>query len=174
MKIQKLVKKLENKKRGVSPVIATIIIVAIAIAISIAVALYLTGITGTFTRFERLDVTSAYSNPPMVNGTFPVDLAVKNSGTSLLSVDRVIINGKPAELSVGWAVTGVFDPTSGTTPSNAAIWIDGSGSTGNVISMGQGYGGKITVNIEGNSGQSVEITLHTVSGKEYPKVVVLP
>ena len=37
------------RSKGISPVIATVIIVAVAIAIAIAVAFWLTGIVGIFT-----------------------------------------------------------------------------------------------------------------------------
>jgi len=43
-------------RRGISPVIATIIIVAVAIAIAIAVAFWVVGIAGLFTRFEKLEL----------------------------------------------------------------------------------------------------------------------
>ncbi|RLF08230.1 MAG: hypothetical protein DRJ64_01405, partial [Thermoprotei archaeon] len=44
--------------KGISPVIATVIIVAVAIAISIAVAFWMTGIVGLFTGFEQVQITS--------------------------------------------------------------------------------------------------------------------
>ncbi|MEM2927278.1 MAG: archaellin/type IV pilin N-terminal domain-containing protein, partial [Candidatus Bathyarchaeia archaeon] len=50
-----------KSRKAVSPVIATIIIVAIAISIAIAVAYWMVGITGAFTRFEKLEIVSAYA-----------------------------------------------------------------------------------------------------------------
>ncbi|MBS7638222.1 DUF4352 domain-containing protein, partial [Candidatus Bathyarchaeota archaeon] len=47
-------------RRGVSPVIATIIIVAIAIVMSLAVAYWMLGLGGAFTRYEKLEFVSAY------------------------------------------------------------------------------------------------------------------
>jgi len=55
---------LKNKKlnkRGISPVIATIIIVAVAIAIAIAVAFWVVGIAGLFTRYEKLEISYIYA-----------------------------------------------------------------------------------------------------------------
>ena len=46
--------------KAVSPVIATIIIVAIAITMSIAVAYWLLGLGGSFTKFEKVEFTTAY------------------------------------------------------------------------------------------------------------------
>ena len=168
-KLRKKIRRLRSDKKAVSPVISTIIIVAIAIAISIAVALYLTGITGTFTKFERLDVTSAYAGS-IVAGNYPIEFTVKNSGTSAISIDRVLINGKPnSSLTVVWDIPGAAGPVS--------ILLDGTGASTNIISMAQGDSGTITFNLGASiykSGQSLELTFHTVSGKEYPKVVVLP
>lgn len=160
-----LTKQLYNrqKRKAVSPVISTIIIVAIAIAISIAVALYLTGITGQFTRFERLDVTSAYANP-LVGTTSNVELNLKNSGTSVLTIDRVLLNGRPVNLSQDSL------STNATTWNGARVNITGTPA----ITMSQGDSGTLILPIKGTSGLSMELTLHTVSGKEYPKVVVLP
>jgi len=182
-KLRKKIRRLQSDKKAVSPVISTIIIVAIAIAISIAVALYLTGITGTFTKFERLDVTSSYADPQNVTsgGGNPITFVVKNSGTSVITIDSIIVNGKPSNLYVGWVVSGT--PQTGTTSTTYAnqtvpktgILVDGTGSAGKTISIAQGDSGTVYAFITGGkSGQSLELTMHTVSGKEYPKVVVLP
>ena len=166
-KLRKKIRRLRSDKKAVSPVISTIIIVAIAIAISIAVALYLTGITGTFTKFERLDMTSAYANP-LVSGNSTINLTVKNSGTSVITIDRVLLNGKPTTLWAAWDGPGT---AGGTSPDGT---YNMNGLTAGQISIVQGDGGSINVGVLGQSGQSIELVLHTVSGKEYPKVVVLP
>jgi len=49
-------------KKGISPVIATVIIVSVAIAIAVAVAFWMTGITGLFTRYERVEITNCYAD----------------------------------------------------------------------------------------------------------------
>jgi flagellin-like protein len=56
-------------RRGVSPVIATIIIVAIAIVMALAVAYWMLGLGGAFTRFEKLEFVSAYAEKES-NGNF--------------------------------------------------------------------------------------------------------
>ncbi|MEM2495198.1 MAG: archaellin/type IV pilin N-terminal domain-containing protein, partial [Nitrososphaerota archaeon] len=52
---------MNRKNKGISPVVATVIIVAIAIALAIAVALWASGLVGIFTRFEEVKVVSAYA-----------------------------------------------------------------------------------------------------------------
>ena len=49
-----------NQRRGISPVIASIIIAAVAIAISIAVAYWIMGIGGAETKFENLKISACY------------------------------------------------------------------------------------------------------------------
>jgi hypothetical protein len=47
-------------KAGISPVVATVILVAVAIVIAIAVAFWASGLVGVFTRFEKIEIQSAY------------------------------------------------------------------------------------------------------------------
>ncbi len=144
-------------KRGISPVIATVIIVAVAIAISIAVAFWMTGIVGLFTGFEQVQVVSAYATGSESDG-WTIKVKVKNTGTSAASVDLIFINGKP--LSEYTSISASPDPESSTVS----------------ISPGETREFEIYISTSANfhSGQSVEIKLHTASGKEYPKLVVLP
>ncbi|ADI32074.1 archaellin/type IV pilin N-terminal domain-containing protein [Staphylothermus hellenicus] len=70
--------------KAISPVIATVIIVAVAIAISIAVALWITGLTGSFTGVEKLEVVNAYAESKTDssnNQYWIVHVIVKNTGT---------------------------------------------------------------------------------------------
>jgi len=49
-----------RKNSGISPVVATVILVAVAIVIAIAVAFWASGLVGVFTRFEKIEIVSAY------------------------------------------------------------------------------------------------------------------
>ncbi len=72
-------------RRGISPVIATVIIVAVAIAISIAVAGWLMGLWGTFGTTEQLQV--------LPNSTLTTDgnykICVKNTGSKSATVTEI-------------------------------------------------------------------------------------
>ena len=58
-------------RKGISPVIATVIIVAVAIAIAIAVAFWMTGIVGIFTgQVEQLQIVAA--TPQNVDGGYNI------------------------------------------------------------------------------------------------------
>lgn len=146
--------------KGISPVIATVIIVAVAIAVSIAVAFWMTGIVGLFTGFEQVQITSIYATKN-TDGTYTITLTLKNTGTSSATIDNVFINSKP------------FDVESATVSiSTEASTLD----TTNGYSLSPGSTVKMWITLPSSykSGQSVEIKVHTASGKEYPKLVVLP
>jgi flagellin-like protein len=83
---------MNRNKSGISPVMATVILVAIAIVIAIAVAFWASGLVGVFTRFEKLEITSAY----YVKGE-GVKLTVKNTGSADASIDNIFVNGRPCD-----------------------------------------------------------------------------
>jgi flagellin-like protein len=156
-----------QKRKGISPVIATVIIVAVTIAVAIAVAFWMTGIVGLFTGFEQVQIVSAI--PTFNNTQFNITLTVKNTGTSAASPDNILINGYPFSnpITVYWNGTAnnqIWQPgTTKTLPpgSTAVIYIVFNDNTA-------WAGGRLT------HGTSVEIRIHTASGKEYSKLVVLP
>ncbi|MEM2038847.1 MAG: archaellin/type IV pilin N-terminal domain-containing protein, partial [Nitrososphaerota archaeon] len=49
-----------RRRAGISPVVATVILVAVAIVIAIAVAFWASGLVGIFTRFEKIEIQTAY------------------------------------------------------------------------------------------------------------------
>jgi len=141
-------------KKAISPVIATVIIVAVTIAIAIAVALWMSGLVGSFTATENIQIISAYATGS--TGSWDIILQVKNVGTTDATIDNIFINGKPYD-----SVTGATVTLNETLPMS--------------LQAGQTKGIKITISGTGfASGQMVEVKLHTASGKEYPKQVTLP
>lgn len=94
-----------RRKAGISPVVATVILVAVAIVIAIAVAFWASGLVGVFTRFEKIEIQTAYWN-----GSQVVVIA-KNSGSSPAVIDMILVNGLPCntglsnQLSVGGTVS---------------------------------------------------------------------
>jgi flagellin-like protein len=80
-----------EKNSGISPVVATVILVAVAIVIAIAVAFWASGLVGIFTRFEKLEILSAYQGTgDAVNN---IVIRVRNTGSSPTSVTEVVLNG---------------------------------------------------------------------------------
>jgi len=134
-----------RKSSGISPVVATVILVAVAIVIAIAVAFWASGLVGVFTRFEKIEIVSAYWD-----GTQVVVIA-KNTGSSDAVVDAIFVNGRPCQQNLATQIpiggSATFDvPTNSTDNPNCVI-------TGGVTN---------------------EIALHTTSGKTYPVAVLVP
>jgi FlaG/FlaF family flagellin (archaellin) len=134
-----------RRNAGISPVVATVILVAVAIVIAIAVAFWASGLVGVFTRFEKIEIQSAYWD-----GSAVVIIA-KNTGSSIAVVDMILANGAPC-------LTGLSEQmTIGGTLSTQIAPDDCSG------------GGSIVT-----GGVTNEIALHTTSGKTYPVAVLVP
>ena len=153
-------KSFRESRKAISPVISTIIIVAVAIAISIAVAFWLGGITGIFTRFEKLEIPTAYATGGET--TWSITLEVKNTGTTDTSITDVLINGIPY-----------------TEYDDVTVRINGADIPANGYPLKTGDGTTVDITIQRgttgfSSGQAVTITLHTSGGQDYPKTVVLP
>ena len=141
---------MNRNKSGISPVMATVILVAIAIVIAIAVAFWASGLVGVFTRFEKLEITSAY----YVSGQ-GVKLTVKNTGSADASIDNIFVNGRPCDTGCGVNV-----------PIPLSVGSDATITVGNPPSGVTGGQWK--------SGVTYEIAIHTASGKTYPVSVLIP
>ena len=160
------------RRRGISPVIATVILVAVAIAVAIAVAFWMTGMVGLFTgRVEQLEVVSAtakYETDGETGGYY-IYVVIRNSGTSPVTIDGIFIT--PEDAAQGASVD-VIEPEYLTVSSPPEI---NSVNTGSDLKIEPGGSVKIKIGpISGNAGQSIEVKIHSAGGKEYPKMVVLP
>ena len=156
--------------KAISPVIATVIIVAVTVAVAIAVALWMTGLVGGFTGTENLQIVNAYAVSK--DGGWNVTLQVKNAGTTTATIDQIFINGIPyGQITVTGttvSVTITTSPPSGTTTPPVSITAGNSVAITLFIPKGSAEA------LSFDSGQQVEIKLHTASGKTYPVQVVLP
>jgi len=103
--------------------------------------------SGNFTRFERLEITSAYAK-----GTNVIVLNVKNTGSVDATITDIFINGKPLS-AVGGAAAPALP-----------------------ISMPSGSSTIITLTFTSGfpSGVTLDVKLHTASGTDYPKAVIIP
>jgi len=180
-----------RKDRAVSPVIATIILVAIAIVMAIAVAYWALGLGGTFTRYEKIEIMSMYAvsddSLKYLNTTtgkynnvtgWNVTAKLRNTGSATATINLILISGRPVE---------VFNGTTTDTYSNKHVyaWVlindkPLSQALPITINPGEERALKITIpkatfaDITFVPGMSVEVTFHTASGSDYPKVVILP
>ncbi len=154
-----ILKRMNRSKSGISPVMATVILVAIAIVIAIAVAFWATGLVGVFTRFEKLEITSAYYTQDRVK------IIVRNTGSADASIDNIFINGIPCIE----ATDNICDISEGPGPDNPKLIAVGDSVTITVTNPPDSVTGGMW-----RSGVTYEIVVHTASGKSYPVAVLIP
>jgi len=140
-----------TKKRGVSPVIATVILVAIAIVISIAAAFWMTGLLTSFTSYEKLTISVSLSRD---DSDYDATITIANDGTASAVVTKIFING--------FDKTESFKDDQDNTPPNAPI---GAGES-KVFT-----GDKVVNGVK--PGTIVRITIVTLRGT-YETTVVAP
>ncbi len=151
-------------KRAVSPVIATVILVAVTIVVAIAVAYWMGGIAGLYTRFEKLQIQSAFATPVanFTSGTFfnstgwNVTIDVKNAGTADATIEYVVVNGKPSTSYTQVAIDGTL-PTIKIGETKTVVIRVKAGSA-------EGF----------TAGTSVDLKLHSAAGLDYTQLLSLP
>jgi len=149
---------MDRRRVGISPVVATVILVAVAIVIAIAVAFWASGLVGVFTRFEKIEIQSAYPDTQQQ----VVVVIAKNTGSSPAVIDRVFINGRPDDRIQRCQINvqGGAPPPGG----NGLVALD--------------VGDQAIFNVPfacvTTGGVTNEIALHTTSGKTYPVAVLVP
>jgi flagellin-like protein len=170
------------KRRGISPVIATVIIVAVTIAVAIAVAFWMTGIVGLFTAAEKLEIVSANAVNLGGGQGWTVTLTVRNTGTTTTSIDTIYINGYEAfvqnqanaQLS---CVAGLQAQVDNQQFNQLPVTLQAGQSVTirfNIQNPGQACQYQNNPVFTPVAGGSIEVKLHTTGGKEYPKLLVLP
>ena len=149
-----------QKRKGISPVIATVIIVAVTIAVAIAVAFWMTGIIGLFTgAVEKIEFVSLYAQP--TKDGWNLTAILRNVGTTTTSLDTCFINGVP---DTQWGNAANMTPA-------LPITLNPGNSTTIIITLARGQRiGTTTL----SPGVSIEVKFHTTGGREYPKLTTLP
>jgi len=177
-----------HKRRAVSPVIATVILIAVAVALGIAVAFWASGLTSSFSKYEKLGVSTQYA----VSTTCPsglstndicwrINLGGQNTGSSDATITQIQINGVPytasnpsssgANLSV--VANGIAIPTSGS-PSTNTFGISVKSGAAFTISFYLDSAGTPVPGKTFASGQTIQVTIITAAGNNYPASIVLP
>jgi len=170
----KTINKLKDRK-GVSPVIATVIIVAVTITVAVAVAYWISGISSQYTAFEKVEIQSAVFTTPMPVGYWEITITLKNSGTKTATLSDVYVNDERADLSA--------DDTGPTFTSPCVIeaYLSDDGLATPVDSMPlqilSGATDDVIVWIKSgevlSSGTTVNIKIHSAAGMDYIKLVQL-
>lgn len=155
--------KRNRSQRAVSPVIATVILVAIAITISVSVAFWVGGTTGSFTKFETVEIQNGVC---AIDGSsnWVITISLKNTGTTSATLTNVFVN--EAEVSAYGAAV----PTAGEITTSLATATPTSMSSGEAITVtvwiGVGYESL-------SSGTMVNVMIHSSGGMDFFKLIEL-
>ena len=168
----KTIKELRNRK-GVSPVIATVILVAITITVAVAVAYWMSGIAGQYTQFEKIEIQSAictYEDEGTTGEEFwKIEITLKNSGTKTATLTMVFVNEVMAIYPESTYIAGTH-------------LLEANVSTDHTLTIDSGASAVVTVGIsnwEGNyyvkltAGTTINIKIHSAAGMDYIRLVQL-
>ena len=145
-----------KSRKGISPVIATVILVAVAITVSVSVAYWMGGISSLYTRLEKIEIQSIVAAKG-VAGNYTITLAAKNTGSADATIDSVFINGKPLSQFTGVTSSLAVGGTSCLAGGSATVRVNVPANAGAPFT----------------SGTTIEVKLHTAGGKDYPQMVTL-
>ena len=156
--------KIPGKSRGVSPVIATVILVAVAITVAVAVSYWMSGIAGQYTSFEKIEISQVTCQDDGY-GNWELIIDLKNSGTATATITSIFVNDASA-------TTDQIAPTSNVTTLNTNLatltpWqLESGEQLPLTLWVGRDYG-------ELSSGTTINIKIHSAAGMDYPKLVKL-
>jgi flagellin-like protein len=155
-----------KSRKAISPVIATVILVAVAITIAVAVSYWMSGISSSYTKFEKVEIQTASCALDSFDN-WNITVTLKNSGTAAATMMSVFVN----DVEVGTYDVAI-DPaaaltTTQTDLTKVAAWTLASGATNTFnIWVGRDY---LTL----SSGTTVNIKIHSAGGMDYIKLVEL-
>jgi len=181
-----------RQRRAVSPVIATVILIAVAVALGIAVAFWASGLTSSFSKYEKLGVSTQYAQlgvPSQDNGytcttgdtCWTINLGGQNTGSSDATIEQIQINGVPYPISststtgpdfVAW-VSGPNPLTPATATSPYVLSVKSGSSFAIVLLLESGSNPSMS-GVTFASGQTIQVTIVTAAGNNYPASIVLP
>jgi len=157
---------MSKSRSGISPVVATVILVAIAIVIAIAVAFWATGLVGIFTRFEKVEIRASYAD--IQGDNYVINLDIANTGSADVTIDDIYINGRPSAAYAGVNIQ--FGGGCGGLPNTPVSLKVGQRLTGaNICTITVPYNREPFT-----AGTTIEVAVHTGTGKLYPAAVLLP
>ncbi len=170
---------ISNRRKAVSPVIATVILIAVAVALGIAVAFWASGLTSSFSKYEKLGVNTQYASPGTKASTWTINLGGQNTGSSDATIKQIQVNGVPYTVSNTSVI--VTCQTDGSSCS-ATDYSAGSNAFSIPVSSGQSFSLSFMLDNTGNlvpgktfaSGQTIQVTIITAAGNNYPASIVLP
>jgi hypothetical protein len=162
---------------------------------AVAVAYWMLGLTGTFTRYEKLEFTYAYvvkesvtitcnGNNTELDSAYVVKVKLKNTGSAAASLEFLAINGIPwddldgalfqsltTQTSTYESTENVANATIGSETQETFI----KPTTRVTIAPGEEVTGIIVLDPDDwTSGITIEVNIQTSAGNQYPKTITLP
>ena len=173
-----------NKRRAVSPVIATVIIVAVTITVAVAVSYWMSGIAGQYTSFEKIELPVHYSQYVLDIGSGAGDgwnqtIELKNSGSKDATINNIFLNNIPLKNYMNGT---------GDVHLIALSWVDSDDVEDSIdfaaedilIPVPKGTTVKIVIGIPGDGategctpGTTIDLKITTAAGNQYPLLEVL-
>jgi flagellin-like protein len=103
MNYQQKIRKLKKNAKGLSPVVASIILIAVTVAVSVVVAAWMGGMTiGLMGNAEQVSITNVQFTPGSGNTLDQITVLVQNSGSSTITIsNNAFINGASATFAAG-------------------------------------------------------------------------
>ena len=155
-----------NKRKAISPVIATVILVAVAITVAVSVSYWMGGISSQYTQFEKIEIQTGYGTYNTTLTEWTVTLAIKNSGSADATINMVFLNDVPCATG-SYGVSSAPAGSWGTNIAAAGLPLT-AGESGNVyVYIDNGY-----LNL--SSGTTVNVKIHSAGGMDYVKLIRLP
>jgi flagellin-like protein len=95
MNYNKIIRKFKKNSKGLSPVVASIILIAVTVAVSVVVAAWMGGMTiGLMGNAEQVSVTNY-----QFSDVDTVVLSVRNTGTATITISSATIDGTTAAIT---------------------------------------------------------------------------
>jgi len=163
-----------REKKGLSPVIATVILISVTIVVAVSVAYWMGSIASGYTTFEQIELPTSYARwdeDLFTNGGWNITIELKNTGSADATIDNIFLNGIPLS---GYSSSSIRLYADGqpVDPSSISISVTKGGSKTLLIQI-EKYNG--TTGIEGcTPGTWVDFKIHSASGRDYPTRVKLP
>jgi flagellin-like protein len=157
-------------RKGISPVIATVILVAVTITVSVSIAYWMGGISGSYTRMEKIEVVSVSVSRDIYSGDYTISFGIRNTGPADATVNMVYINGRAYDSFIDKVYLRESD---GTWISSGFLDVPvSSGSSKTILMRIAPASGTMTFP-PFTSGTTLDVNLHTAAGKDNPQMIIL-
>jgi flagellin-like protein len=150
-------------RRGVSPIIAAILLVVIALSLAIGAAFWWSGIIQEFIGYESVELL-LYTDRGDEAGTYKVAIHIKNTGTKdiTININGIYLNERPFWEANVTRISFYIEDVNQTIPTSFRLPV---GKQAKIeIYLDKGY----------RSGQMIDVRIVTASGKEFYKTANLP